>query len=139
MYTLSFEENPKPTDMEILSKGIMSYAATQRSLPPIETFAYYLRDEQDNIIGGCSGAIFYGCVYIDQLWLSEPLRGQGCGTKLMQAALAYGKEKGCTFATVNTMDWEALGFYQKLGFEVEPARTGFMKDSIFYFLRKDFA
>jgi GNAT superfamily N-acetyltransferase len=35
------------------------------------------------------------------------------------------------------MDWEALGFYQKLGFKIEFQRAGFHKNSIFYFLRKE--
>jgi ribosomal protein S18 acetylase RimI-like enzyme len=43
-----------------------------------------------------------------------------------------------TFSTVNTMDWEALDFYKKLGYEVEFERHGFLKDSIFYFLRKEY-
>jgi GNAT superfamily N-acetyltransferase len=136
-YPLTFEANPQPADVEVLGKGITAYAQTQRDLPPIETFANFIRDEQGNIIGGCNGAIFYGCMYVEQLWLAEPLRGQGYGTKLMKAAETYGKKKGCTFAAVNTMDFEALGFYQKLGYKVELARKGFMKDSIFYFLRKD--
>lgn len=37
------------------------------------------------------------------------------------------------------MDWEALGFYQKLGFIIEFERRGFLKDSVFYFLRKKFS
>ena len=37
------------------------------------------------------------------------------------------ENRGCTFATVNTMDWEALPFYQKLGYEVECIRDGFEK------------
>ena len=36
------------------------------------------------------------------------------------------------------MSWEALGFYQKVGFRIEFERHGFLHDSIFYFLRKDF-
>ena len=48
----------------------------------------------------------------------------------------FGKEKGCTFATVNTMDWEALGFYKRQGFTIEFERHGFKKESVFYFLRK---
>jgi hypothetical protein len=31
----------------------------------------------------------------------------------------FGKRKGMSIATVNTMDWEALGFYQKLGYQIE--------------------
>jgi hypothetical protein len=35
------------------------------------------------------------------------------------------------------MDWEALPFYQKLGYEVEFTREGFQKNSKMYFLRKE--
>jgi len=40
------------------------------------------------------------------------------------------------FATVNTMDWEALSFYQKLGYNIEFTREGFEKDSKMFMLRK---
>ena len=78
----------------------------------------------------------YGCLHIDQLWVSPTLRSQGYGRQLMTKALEFGVAKQCSFATVNTMDWEALEFYQKLGFEIEFKRTGFDHQSIFYFLRK---
>ena len=47
-----------------------------------------------------------------------------------------GKEKEYLFATVNIMDWEALGFYQKLGYEIEFQRMGYLNESTMYFLRK---
>jgi hypothetical protein len=34
------------------------------------------------------------------------------------------------------MDWEARGFYGKLGYHIEFERHGFLKNSVFYFLRK---
>ncbi len=70
--------------------------------------------------------------------MEKSLRGNGYGSQLMMAAEKFGKENGCTFAAVNTMDWEALYFYKKLGYEVEFERHGFLKDSVFYFLRKKF-
>ena len=56
----------------------------------------------------------------------------------MLEAEKFGRSKGCNFAAVNTMNWEALEFYKKLGYHIEFERHGFFKDSIFYFLRKDF-
>ena len=56
----------------------------------------------------------------------------------MQAAEKLAQEKGCISAAVNTMDWEALDFYKKLGYRVEFERHGLAKDSICYFLRKNF-
>ena len=55
----------------------------------------------------------------------------------MQEAETLGKKEGCNFATVNTMDWEALHFYEKLGYMIEFVREGYQKNSKMYFLRKE--
>jgi ribosomal protein S18 acetylase RimI-like enzyme len=135
-YKITLEINPTPEDIQILGDGLMAYATQQRDLPPITLFAFFLRDENKQIVGGCNGANLYGCLHIDQLWISPALRGKSHGTQLMLAAENHGKEIGCTFAVVNTMDWEARGFYEKLGYQVEFERHGFLKNAIFYFLRK---
>ena len=64
------------------------------------------------------------------------MRHQHLGTRLIASSECLGKEKGCLLATVNTMDWEALGFYQKLGFKIEFQRTGYLNESTMYFLKK---
>jgi len=136
-YKITHETNPQKNDVQVLGDGIMEYARQKKGHKPIDFFAFFIRDENNQIQGGSNGCNLYGCLYIDQLWVSERLRGKGYGTKLMQAAEKFGREQGCTFAAVNTMDWEALEFYKKLGFQVEFERHGFLKDSIFYFLRKN--
>ncbi|KTC64735.1 GNAT family acetyltransferase [Legionella adelaidensis] len=134
---LSFTENPDPNDVQLLTNGIMAYARQKKDFDSLDFFACFIRDEENVIVGGCSGGTLYGCIHIDNLWVDERIRNKGWGTKLVRAALSYGQEKGCAMATVNTMDWEALGFYQKLGFTLEFERHGFHKNSIFYFLRKE--
>ncbi|STX83881.1 N-acetyltransferase GCN5 [Legionella donaldsonii] len=135
---LSFLENPNPDDVQILTNGVKEYAKQQRGFESLDFFACFIRDADNSIIGGCSGGTLYGGLHVDNLWVGESIRHQGWGTKLLQAALRYGNEKGCAFATVNTMDWEAIEFYKKLRFELEFERHGFQKNSIFYFLRKEF-
>jgi ribosomal protein S18 acetylase RimI-like enzyme len=63
-------------------------------------------------------------------------RNKGFGKDLVLAAEKYGKEQGCLFGAVNTFDWKALEFYKKLGYFVYFERYGFVKNSVFYFLRK---
>lgn len=139
LHPITFEPNPKAEDIQVLGNGIIAYAKQKTKHTPMEFFAFFVRDAQQKIIGGCNGSTLYGCLYIDQLWVDESIRQQGYGRHLVNAALAFGVEKHCSFATVNTMSWEALGFYQKLGFEIEFQRTGFEHGSIFYFLRKSLA
>lgn len=132
-----FESNPEQSDIQVLADGIKAYAKEKKALPPWDYFAFFIRDQDNNVVGGCDGNTLYGCLYIDQLWISETIRHAGWGTKLINAALDYGKKCGCTFANVDTMDWEARDFYQKLGFMIELERTGFHKNSVSYSLRKE--
>ena len=134
---MSYEENPKQEDIQILYDGLKDHMIAKRNLSPIRFFAYYIKDDDGKIVGGCNGDILYGCLYVGTLWVDASLRGKGYGTKLMQAAEQLGKDSKCNFMAVNTMDWEALDFYKKLGYSVELERKGFEKDSIFYFLRKE--
>lgn len=136
-YLIKFTTQPDPHDIQTLGEGISSYAKEQRGHKPIEPFGFFIRGENNQVWGGCNGNIGYDWIYIDQLWVHESLRGKGYGTKLMQAAEKLAKERGCVSAAVNTMDWEALGFYKKLGYQVEFERHGLAKNSIYYFLRKD--
>ncbi len=52
------------------------------------------------------------------LWVI-PLCADKTGGKIMCEAEMIGKRRGSSFATVNTMDFQALPFYQKLSYEIE--------------------
>lgn len=136
-YQISYETNPKSEDIQVLNDGIMEQAKQKKGMRQLDFFAFFIRDEKGTIIGGCGGDNMYGGLYVGQLWVTEELRGKGYGTQLMRKAEALAKESKCNFIAVNTFDWEALDFYKKLGFYVEFKRTGFDKNSVFYFLRKD--
>lgn len=73
------------------------------------------------------------------LWIDQSLRGKQYGIQLMRNAEQLAIDNRCNFIAVNTMDFEALEFYKKLGFTVEFDRHGFDKNSIMYFLRKNLA
>lgn len=136
-YTIHYEKNPHEDDIQILNNGIMEYAKQKKDMKQLDFFAFFIRDENNQIVGGCGGDNMYGCFYVGQLWVAELLRGQGYGTRLMQAAEKLARACNCRFMAVNTMDWEALDFYKNLGFYIEFERRGFDNNSIFYFLRKD--
>ena len=136
-YKITYEFNPDRKNIDFLWREITEIAIKTQGHKEHESFGFFMRDENNQIKGGCNGFIFYGCLYVDQLWVDDSLRKKGYGTQLMQLAEKLAKEKKCLFMAVNTMHWEALDFYKKLGFYVEFERRGFEKNSIFYFLRKD--
>jgi GNAT superfamily N-acetyltransferase len=77
-----------------------------------------LRDGQGNIAGGMEGGTSWNWLHVDSLWLREGLRGLGYGEKLMRAAEAEAIQRGCNHSMVDTFDFQAPGFYEKLGYEV---------------------
>jgi GNAT superfamily N-acetyltransferase len=99
-YNITPDPNPTHDDLHTLRKGLIAHAKLSKDQQPTEDFAFFIRDENHQIIGGANGYTFYGCVYVDQLWMDEKLRGQGYGAKLMLAAEQLGKKRGCTFAAV---------------------------------------
>lgn len=134
-YYFEYQKIPEEKDAMILFEGIND-EAVERGMQRMQPFGIYIKDEEERNVGGVYGYFIYGGVHIDLLWLSKELRHQGWGLKLMLETEAIARERKCKFATVNTMDWEALTFYQKLGYQIEFTREGYEKQSKMYFLRK---
>lgn len=104
----------------------------------MEHYAFFLEDE-GKAVGGLAGFIYYGCLYIDSLYIDERYRNQGYGSRLVEQAEEFARQKNALFISVNTMDWEALPFYVKLGYQIEYVRGGYENDSKMFFLKKIFS
>lgn len=130
---------PKPSleDTAVINKGVSDYARQQKNMDPVEPFAFFVKDKNGKILAGCSGAFIYGCMHVGNLWVIESLRKQGIGTQLLKEAEKLAREKECTLATLNTMDWGARELYEKLGYKIDHSREGYKNHSTFYFLKKE--
>lgn len=136
-YHLEFHNNIPSEYETLLYQGLSEGAVQKKGLSSIKPFSIFIKDQSDQVRGGITGTHFYGSLYVDSLWLDSPLRHQGWGTKLMREAENLAREQGARFISLNTMDWEALPFYQKLGFSIEFTREGYEKDSKMFILRKN--
>ncbi len=133
---IEFSHLPTTDELSLLTSGISLEAKKKKNQKDIIPYAFFLKNAQNEIMGGINGCVLYGCLTIDQLFVDQTLRGKQYGTKLMSLAHDFGIKHDCRFATVNTMDWEAKDFYIKLGYAVEFERQGYDNDSLFYFLKK---
>jgi GNAT superfamily N-acetyltransferase len=136
-YTIVPNHTPSEEESRLLLRGLSDHAKLARGQDLMSHFAFFIRDDETSkLMGGIQGVAFYGCLHTDLLWVDSSLRSEGWGTELMSEGEEFGRQHHCTFATVNTMDWEALPFYTKIGYEVEFVREGFRHGSKMYFLRK---
>lgn len=137
-YYLERQEEPVPQDQsQVLFDGISEDAAKKKGMERMQPFRVYIKDSNQSVVGGATGTTLYGCLYVDMLWVVESIRNRGFGKKIMEEAEKIARERKCTFATLNTMDWEALSFYEKLGYRIEFIREGYAKASKMYMLRKE--
>ena len=132
---ITYDDCPSKDKTDLLTNNLSEIANQKKGMPPIRNYTFFLM-RSDKIMGGICGYIYYGCLYIDELWIDASLRGHGYGTQLVNNAVKLAKEQQCLFCTVNTMDWEAKDFYLKLGFEVEFIRQGYLYNSVKYMLFK---
>lgn len=75
-----------------------------------------LKIDDGELIGGTLGDAFLGCLDIHILWVANEHRGQGYGQKLMTVAEQEARQAGCRIMRLDTFDFQAPIFYEKLGF-----------------------
>ncbi|HEY5801084.1 MAG TPA: GNAT family N-acetyltransferase, partial [Burkholderiaceae bacterium] len=89
--------------------------------------------------GGLWGMTGFGWLFVQLLSVPDDLRGQGVGRELMAMAEAEAKARGCSGVWLDTFEFQARGFYEKLGYqqfgEIAEYPPGYAR----YFLKKTLA
>ena len=101
-----------------------------------DPISFEIRQGDDQVIGAVVAVLFWGQLHIKYVFVEKAYRGKGLARRLMEHAFDYGRQRGCDFTFVETMNFQAPEFYQKLGFEMEFIREGFVKNTSFCYLRK---
>ena len=93
------------------------------------------RDEL-GVVGGLLGHTRWSWLYIAKLWVDDRGRGQGIGTQLLAAAEELARTRGCTDASLDTFEYQARPFYEKLGYELFGTLDGYPAGFRQFYLRK---
>ena len=72
---------PHNEDINFLTQKINQEVSDKGTAYP---FAFFIRDNENEIIAGCNGSVIFGAIYTDQLWVSPGYRKQGLGQQLMK-------------------------------------------------------
>jgi len=107
-----------------------------KTVKPPSKIAFSLQ-ENGEIVGGITGTLSMENLHINGLVVDKSFQGQDYGTKLMQKMENAASQLGAKILTVSTQNFQALEFYQKMGYEI----FGTLEDTPFqgaikYYLKK---
>lgn len=111
-----------------------SKAGTSKGLPLVIA----VRDAEGGVIGGLWGTTSYEWLFTSLLVVPETLRGQGIGRRLMTMAHDEAMARGCRGAWLDTFEFQARGFYERLGYQVFGEIPEYPPGYSRFFMRKAF-
>jgi len=99
----------------------------------------YALDQQGEIAGGVVGRThgLRAWLEIGVVWVEEGWRGQGIGRELMRRAEEEARRRGCLYARAATSQYQAPGFYEKLGYSMYGKLENCPPGETAYYYRKD--
>jgi len=121
---LEVTENPREEDDEFIINKTRQYNLqfVENGFKPISV---YFRNIDSEIVAGLTGKTFWNWLHVEYLRVSEDERGKKLGTKLMRAAEEEAISRGYEGSTLDTFSFQALGFYQKLGYSIVGGLSGY--------------
>lgn len=115
--TIHITDSPTAAELERIGEGLAAFNESdvgpsgRRPLAAVVRFG-------DELVAGLSGYTAWGWLYVQWLWVDEAQRGQGLAGRLLVAAEAEARARGCHGAHIDTFSPQALHVYQKAGYVV---------------------
>ena len=117
-FTLIADDDSPMTLVQRLEEELYEFNANTTGIRDGRGLSLVCRDAGGELIGALCGHTWGGCCEIKQLWVAAPFRGRGLGRRLMEAAEAEARERGCGQMVLTTHSFQAPRLYVRLGFEV---------------------
>jgi GNAT superfamily N-acetyltransferase len=131
---LAVTDAPGDRAEAVIRDGLGAYNLEKAGYRDHQPLAVLVTDPgTGDIVGGLLGRTSMGLLYIDRFFLPEHLRKQGLGSRIIRAAEEEGARRGCSWAVLSTLSFQAPGFYERQGWQVlgridcdPPGHTRFM-------------
>ncbi len=131
-------ENPDKDLINYLDKKIADFNWAHWEVSERLPLAVQIKNDQGEVVAGAAGRTFGDWLQLSTLWVSEELRGQDVGSKILAEMEALAKKRGCVKCLLDTLNFQAMPFYEKHGYETQWIQEGYPKTGCKYFMVKVF-
>ena len=122
-------------DERTVVRGLLAFNEKWLGPSNEQPVRFVARDEL-GVVGGLVGHTRWSWLYVAKLWVDERGRGKGIGMQLLAAAEELARTRGCTDASLDTFEYQARPFYEKLGYELFGTLDGYPPGYRQFYLRK---
>ena len=129
--------NAEPADREIIASGIRAFNESRAGLSQASPLAVLLKDDSGQTVGGLWGRTSFGWLFVELLFVPEALRGRRYGVRLLEAAEHAAMARNCHAVWLDTYDFQAVPFYERLGYREFGRLEDYPREHTRHFLRKD--
>lgn len=129
-------ENPEKELVDYLDKKIDDFNWEKWEVSERLPLAVQIKNDTGEVVAGATARSFGDWLLLDILWVSEELRGQNVGSQILKKIEEAGKNRGCTKCLLDTLNFQAMPFYEKYGYKVQWVQEGYPKTGCKYFMVK---
>jgi GNAT superfamily N-acetyltransferase len=130
-------DEPEQGLIDFLDKKIAEFNWARWEVSERKPLAIQIKDDHGNIIAGSSARTFGNWLMINTLWVSEELRGKAIGCKILVELESAAKARGCTLSMLDTLNFQAMPFYEKYGYQTKWIQESYPKTGCKYFMVKE--
>jgi GNAT superfamily N-acetyltransferase len=111
------EDQPSPADVAFVEERINEFNFATTGHRDGRELACFVRGDAGEIVAGLTGFTWGGYCRVSFLWVEESRRHAGLGKALLETAETEARRRGCALVHLDTHDFQAPGFYARLGYE----------------------
>jgi GNAT superfamily N-acetyltransferase len=116
--TFTLETQPTSEQKKLILDSLDIFNDAQAGSCNFKEFTLFARSETGGFVGGLLGWTHWNHFFVCALFVDERARREGVGRELMKRAEELAVEQGCNAIYLDTFDFQAPKFYEKLGFKV---------------------
>ena len=135
-HTLMLTDQADEADRLAIVRPLVAYNDSRAGPSQGRPVVVLVRDAAEQVVGGLWGHTAYEWLFTQYLALPTALRGRGVGTRIMQLAETEAAARGCHGAWVDTFEFQARGFYERLGYTCFGELPEYPRGASRYFLQK---
>jgi len=112
-------ESAAQADREVILRGLVGFNERHVGAANFKPLVLLLQHPpSETTVGGLWGRTAYDWCFVELLFVPEELRGRKLGRDLMMKAEEEARRRSCVGVFLDTFEFQARGFYEKLGYAV---------------------